>query len=520
MKENYDKPKRIASNTIVLFVRMFVLTIINLYAVRLVLRGLGQEDYGIFNTVAAVVLATNFFGGVLTLSIQRFYSIAIGKHNEQELRKIFSASMVIMVFLSVFLIVLFETIGLWCVNHWLVIPIESMPAVNWVYQFTMLGFICSLLQIPYMAAIFTHEDMGGYTVISTLECLLKLATAFLIGIVFVDRLVLYSAGLFVTAMIVLLLYGCSASHQYAECHYTKCNEKQIYKGLLSFSGWTLFGSIAGTGIIQGNALLLNLFYGPFAMAAYGIAMNINNAFGALCNSMVLSFRPVMIQSYAEANYGFLNQIFSACNKSILYILIIVSLPIISQMNTILSLWLGDPITTEMVLFGQLVIIYTVFMALHNPITTIIQATGHVKEYHVSVESCTLLCLPLTWLLFHLGLPSHALFFSMITVTVLAHIIRIFCLKKFYPHFSINQYVCSFLFRGVILILIGFILTQVLNYAKFPALPQLLLSFIVIPIFMLLLAYLIGFEHNEKKLIHKMVLQPIKNKFFHIHKQTT
>ena len=300
----------------VLFLRMLLLTIVNLYAVRLIIKGMGMEDYGIFNAVAGVVTATNVFCGVLALSIQRFFSYALGTHNTKQLNEIFSCSINIILVLSVLTIAFLESIGLWFVHNQLTIPAERMQAALWIFQFAIFTLVCSFLQTPYTAAMFAHEDMGTYTLISTVECLLKFLAAYLIGLVCFDHLEFYSLGLLLCAVIVLLLYVFTAKWRYKECHYRMCYNKELYKKILSFSGWTLFGSIAGTAMLQGNTILLNMFFGTIATAAFGIALQINNAFNSLTSNMVLAFRPPMIKLFAERQFDRLDNLFCIGNKCI------------------------------------------------------------------------------------------------------------------------------------------------------------------------------------------------------------
>ena len=115
-QESKCRSKRIASNTIVLFGRMLLLTVINLYTVRLVLKGLGEEDYGIYNTVAGVVTISACISSVLELSMQRYYAISMGKNNSLRLQEIFSSSINIIFALAVVILILFETLGLWFLN--------------------------------------------------------------------------------------------------------------------------------------------------------------------------------------------------------------------------------------------------------------------------------------------------------------------------------------------------------------------------------------------------------------------
>lgn len=488
---------------------MFVLMVINLYAVRIVLKGLGQEDYGIFNTIAGVVTASSFISSVLALSIQRFFSYYLGTHDEDRLKNIFSVSINIIIVLSAVLILIFETIGLWFVNTQLTIPVARMDAVIWLYQFSLATFIISLFQIPYTAAIFANEDMGIYAIISTIECVLRLLAAILIGKFLMDNLVLYGGGLFMTALIILAIYIFFGRKNYKECHYHKTSERSLYKQLLSFSGWTLFGTLASTGMMQGSTILINIFFGPIMNVAFGIAQQINNAFNALCASMVIPFRPAMIKAYAEKQYAYLNLLFNVSNKFILYTLIAVALPIIAEMSSILSLWLSET-NPDMVLFSQLMIIYIVVLAMHNPITIIIFATGHIKEYQLPVESITLMCLPITWMIYLIGYPAHYVFYSMIGVCLASFGMRIVCLKRFYHEFDIPAYFTTIIIPGIITATISTTYTLYMHSVIENNVTRFATIFVSVPALTFTFAYFAGLNSKEKDLI-KSIFESIINK---------
>ena len=163
---------KIANNTILLWGRMLVITIINLYALRILINALGDDDYGLYNAVAGIVTMFMSVCTVLSLSTQRFYSYESGRKNDSRLNEIFSKSLNLNVLLALAIILLLETIGLWYLGHRLVVPADRLEAVHWVYQFAVFSLVCMLLQIPYMAAVMAHEDLGIYTLITTAECLL------------------------------------------------------------------------------------------------------------------------------------------------------------------------------------------------------------------------------------------------------------------------------------------------------------------------------------------------------------
>lgn len=496
------RTKRIASNSIVLFLRIFLITIINLYAVRYILKGLGDYDYGIFNAVAGFVLMGAFFIPVLAVSIQRFYSFAIGRGDMERFQQIYAASMNMILLLEIVLLLIFETIGLWFVNTHMNIDGQEQAA-NVVFQLAIFSFMFSLLQIPSTAAIFAHEDMGIYALVSTLECLLKFIVALLIAYAPASRLVFYSSGLLVVAVLLFCSYVLISRLRYPECRYRHVTDKGIYKELFSFSGWTMYGAIAGTGMIQGSTLLLNVFFGPVANAAFAVANNIYNAFNSVTNSIVLSFRPAMVQSYAEGKNEYLNTLFNLNSKFILYLLTCISLPIIFEMDDILQMWLGE-MSDEKVLFARLFVIYSVCLAMHHPITTIVQSIGRIREYHLYVESITILNIPVAYILFKCQLPSYSIFISMIGLCAFAHVVRLFCLRRIYPVFSIGQYVKTLILPGMMVIVVSSIVTYLVHSSVELAWMRFVLVFLLSSLCTIAMTLLIGITKAERTILLNIV----------------
>ena len=507
-KDIQNRSKRIASNTLVLFARMLIITFVNLYTVRWVLAGLGTEDYGIFNAVAGVVTASTCISSVLALSTQRFYSFAMGKGEQERLKEIFSVSLNIVMMIALVLFILFEIVGPWLISTQLTIPVERMEAAQWILQFSLFSFIFTLLQIPFIGAVFANENMGYYALISTIDCIVKLLIAYSIGMTGGDNLVYYGAALMLEAFMVMLLYVFIARRKYPECKYTIVKKKILYKELFSFSGWSFYGALAGVGMTQGSTIILNVFFGPIINAAFGIANQIYNAINTLTNSVVIAFRPAMIKAYSSNEKGYLEQLFFASSKAILYLLSMVLIPFIFEAETLLTLWLGE-CTPTMVLFAQLYAVYTICLALHNPITTIIQATGNIRKYSMYVESMTILCLPVSWVLFKLGMPSYYVFVTMIGLCILAHIIRLLMLQTSISDLTASKYLARLVLPGILIISITTLIIYCVEGLHTNRILQLFLSFIVSAISISILLYAVGISKKERSLIKDLVNRKIK-----------
>ena len=504
MQNNALNSNRIAKNSILLYGRMIIVMVINLYTVRVVLKALGAVDYGINDVVAGVVTMLISLSSVLSTATQRYYSATIGENKLDRLRNIFSTSINIYLMLSVIVIIFGETLGLWFVNNYLVIPVDRIGAANWIYQFSIFSFIFTFLQVPYSAAVIAREDMGIFTIISTAECLLKFGAALLIFIVPKDRLVVYGAGLISISFLVMMSYILVGYFNYDECRYKKQTEKTLFRELITFSGWSLFGSLAGVGMSQVTTILINVFFGPLFNAARAISFQFNFALSSLTASFLMALRPQMIKSYAEGSYFYLNKIFNLSNKVIYYGLLIVSLPLFFEMDSVLLFWLNKT-DLQTVLFSRLILIYTLIMSLNNPISIIIQAIGRVKEYHIPVEIFTLLCVPVTYLLFKFGFPAYSTYIVMIIAAVASHGIRLICLKKFYKHFSYSEYFKSFLVPALLITLFSSFIIFFLSRSSINVLVRIPITFGLSLVCVLSLVLIFGLSRTEIEDMKKLLI---------------
>ena len=443
-----------------MYIRMLVVMAINLFAVRYVLCALGQEDYGIYNVVAGLVTMLQSVGLIISTSTQRFFSYAIGEQNYKKLEQIFSASINIYALFSIIFLVVAETLGLWFVNNYLVIPKTRLFEANILYQLSIFTFIITLFHSPFLSAIIAHEKMGVYAKISILDCVLKFIVAVCLSHLCMDRLITYGLCLLIIPVLILIIY-IRKTKQFDECRYRRVKDKQIHKELLTFSGWTLFSSMASIGVNQVQTILINMFFGPIANAARAVSLQIGNAITTFSSSFIVAVRPPMIKSYAENNVKELNKLFSFSNKFILYTLLLISLPIIYEMDTILYLWLGIK-DEQTIIFSQLIVVYSIILALNNPLSILVQATGKLKKYSIYVESVTLICPILTYVLFYIGLPAYYAYISMIVSIVIAHVVRILCMKSIYNDLDVQDYIKNFLLRSLIVTLISVIIVGIVH----------------------------------------------------------
>lgn len=305
---NSENNKRIVRNTGMLYIRMLLTMTVSLYTSRVVLNTLGVVDFGIYNVVGGVVLMFSFLNSSMSSATQRFLSIELGKQDYLQLKKVFSMSVNIHAIIAIAIFILAETIGLWFLNARLVIPADRIVAANWVYQFSIFAFMLTIMNVPYNATIIAHERMKVYAYVSIIEVFLKLTIVVVLVFSGFDKLKLYSLLVFVVSIIVWIIYKVYCKRNFHETSYIYFWEKSLYKTLINYAGWNLFGNIAGVTFNQGINIMLNLFFGPTINAARSIAYQINSAVSGFVSNFQIAMNPQIVKSYALEDLKYMHQL--------------------------------------------------------------------------------------------------------------------------------------------------------------------------------------------------------------------
>lgn len=483
--------------------------VINIYAVRIVLHALGEEDYGIYNVISGFVYSLVFVNNALQGATQRFLSYAIGRHDDEELRNVFSVSMKCYLVIIVIFVLICETIGLWFVNTQLVIPEPRMRAVNVVYQFAILSIIASFSYIPYSSMLIAHERMNIWAYVSIAHSVIVLILSVSLNYLGGDKLILYSIFVFIASLFVFLCYRTSCKKNYPDvCKIRKVQSKTMLKNMLSFSGWSLYGNLAGVLNNQGNTILINMFFGPIVNAARAVALQVHTAIITLAGNFSMAFRPPMVKCYAAGDLGRLKSLYLLSNKCIFYLLLLVCMPLAIETRFVLTVWLGE-VSENMILFTKWSIWYAFVLSLCAPITTVMQASGNIKRYHLIVETITILSMPLTYILFRMGFPPVTTFVVTFAIFSLAHIIRLVILEKEVRVLTVGSYFISFLGVGMVISLISFLMLYGLTTILGEGWARLALACLVNLFSVSLLAYFVAINKTERTQIINIFRNVIK-----------
>ena len=377
--------RRIAKNTIYLYVRTIVVMIVSLYTSRLVLQVLGETDLGIYNVVGGIVTLLAFLQTAQSKATSRYITYELGENaSSKRLGHVFSACMTIHILIVLFFLLIAETLGLWAVHHWIVVPSERMQAALWVYQFAIFTFCIHMLRVPYDAVIIAHENMSVYAYMSIIEVVLQLLMVVALKYIVVDHLILYAGALSLIAVILFILYAVYVRLKHSQYRFSWVWDGQLSMKILSFSGWTMLGSTANTMTQQGVSLLFNNFVGLVANTALGFANQVNTAVGRFVGSFTTAFNPQIIKLYAQKNNESLHLLMFRASKFSFALAFVMALPLILNMDFVLHLWLGQ-VPQYTVEFCRLIVLCTVIDATTSVYNTAVTATGQIRNYQIGVS---------------------------------------------------------------------------------------------------------------------------------------
>lgn len=422
-----DNNKRIAKNTLLLYVRLLLTMVIGLYTSRVILNTLGISDYGINNVVAGFVSMFTLLTNSLSAAIGRFINVSLGKGDIQRLKTVFSTSVTIMLVMSVIMLIVAEPISLWFLNNKMNIPEGRMYAANWVLQFSLLSFVVNLISVPYNAIIIAHERMGVYAYMSIFDVTMKLVIVYMLYISPFDKLITYSFLFLCVGVIDRIIYGVYCGRHFEEAHYRFVFDKSLLKNMGSFAGWNLFGSGSYLFNTQGVNIITNIFFGVTANAARGVANQVEGIVKQFVTNFTTAINPQIMKSYAKGDMDYLYSLVCRGAKFSYLLMLLFVVPFMFETEVLMQLWLKN-YPPEAPMFLRLSLIGTMFDMLGNSTANAAWATGHIKKYYMYVATIGCLVFPISWGLFALGCPAYMSYVVFIVVYFILMFVKVQIIK--------------------------------------------------------------------------------------------
>lgn len=503
--------KRVVKNTGLLYFRLLLLTAINLYTVRITLQVLGVVDYGIYNAIASLVASMSVLNGAMTSATQRFLSYHLGKEDANAYSRTYSLLLIGFGILSIAIVLIGEPLGTIFVDDILKIPATRLYAAKWVFQTALLSFVCNLMVIPFASSIVANERMDAFALFGIIDGLLKLGVVCLLLIDNGDHLILYGVLLLVESLIVLLLHIIYCKIKFKYCRISWIWDKALFKELTGYTGWNLFGSISGMLTTQGQNILLNIFFGPVINAAKGIGDRIMNVVQGFSTNLYMAVSPQIIKTYAAGDLERCHTLVLKSSRLAFMLLFVIGFPLICNMKGVLGIWLGpDSRSEDMVAFATLMLTYCMVGCLEQPVTRIIQATGKIKRYQLTVGSFTILYIPIMYLVFYLGGDPFLSVVILIVMMILAMGLRVFVAHN-QVSLSYRGYFKEVVIpvaRVTVIGLIGYMIA--IRFLQPLSFVRVLIGVTICGIFGVLAVWVAGLQRSDRDYIYSL----LRNKILH------
>lgn len=503
--DNISSKTTIAKNTTLLYGRTALIMFVSLFTSRVILQALGVEDYGIYSAIGGVVSLLTVVTGPIDGAISRFLTFELGRGDKDRLKRYFSAGMTIMLIFSILAIVILETVGLWFLNHKMVISEERLMAANWVLHLSIASFVISLLASPYRASLIAHERMSLFAYLGILDVFLKLGVAFLIKFSAFDKLILYALLLLLVSIIVRVIYTVVCNREFEECSNPRIFiDKELFGGLFSFAGWNMFGAAAGICHGQGINILFNLFGGPVVNAAYGIANQVNGAVGSFVNNFTTALNPSIIKSYAAERKEYMMSLIYQGAKYSYCLVFLFALPLLLETEYITKLWLGQT-PEHSVVFIQLMLVHSMIESLSKTIMAGTHASGKIRTYQIVVGCMLIAILPLSYLVLRLGYPPESALWVTIIIDIMALFVRALLARCIFG-LSIRVFVTKVLLVTILVTLVAIPLPIYIRVTMDESIERFLVVLVTCVIATVISVLFVGCTPSERNSIFSKIKQ--------------
>lgn len=443
MPINQGNNRRIAKNTLFLYLRMFIVLFINLYSSRVLLHALGVSDYGIYVLIASFVTLFGIFNSTLSSTMQRYFNYAGVKTVVGTIQDVFSTGIHIHLAIALGTVFLLETGGLWYLNNFLVIAPERLYAANILFHASTFSLFFTIMQIPATGLVLANERMSFFSFVSIIDVTLKLLAIISLQYLSFDRLPCYGFMLSGISIIDFFIYAFYLRYHFPTLKFSLAFRRKTMKSLLSFTGWNLMGTFAFMLKTQGLTIVLNNFFGPLINAARGIALQVSSAVGNFSSNISLAFAPQIVNSMAEDNKKRVQSMMFVESKICFAVILILVTPLCLEISYVLKLWLGEKVPHLTDIFSILVLIDTLICTLNTPCTQITQATGKVKYYQIGSTIVNISLIPVCYIFLGLGYSAISSFVITIIFSIINQIVCLFFSNQAF-NFGLKQYTTNVL----------------------------------------------------------------------------
>lgn len=501
---------RVLLNTTILYLKIIITTVISLVSVPMILHALGDSDYGLYNLIAGVITMLAFLNASMSVSTQRYISVAIGEHNLNRYNEIYNSAIVLHLALGLVIVTVFEIAALFLFDGKLNIDPDRIAVSKVVYQFLVVSTFFTIISVPFGSVLNAKENMLAIAIVDIIDSVLKLLVAIYLFHCSFDKLCTYGFLMMLISLFTALFYwgyvkiACKEFTISIKRHFTKVT----FREMLGFTSWNAFGSIAMIGRNQGTAIILNIFYGTIANAAYGISNQINSVLNTFSSTFQRAINPQLMQSEGMGDRNRLMKISFVSSKMSVLVLCVFAIPLIIELNYVLELWLTE-IPEYTTVLCSLILVLSIVVQFSPGLMSAIQATGKIRNYQLTMSAIILSNVPIIYLVLKMGFPIYSSVIVFIVIECIALSVRIHMAEKIV---GINGrlFIKDVVFKSVLCIIMACIPSIIIHSLMPTSFLRLVAVTLVYETLYVFLVWHMGLSADEKNMFLP-IINSIKNK---------
>jgi O-antigen/teichoic acid export membrane protein len=503
LKEN----STIIKNSLILYLRLIVVSIVGLLSSRFILQALGASDFGLYNLVGGIVFLMAIFNNVMVSTTYRFIAFELGKEENAEVNRVFNVSLMIHVGLAFLVVLIAETIGVYYIKNYLVVSADKIEDALFVFHLSIASTFVSIISVPHQGLISANEKFWINAIAEILRSILALTAVLIVFNFDGNRIRLYSLLISIVTLIpsiVFILYS-----YYKFPNITKWNfqsKLKYYREMFQFSIWIMFGACASAAEVQISSMIINRFFGTLLNASYGVANQVNTMVKMFSQSLNQATIPQITKSFSGGDTNKTLNLVIFSSKYSFILMLIPSLPILLETDFVLNLWLQNaPANT--VIFVQLMILNALITTMSAGIPAAVHATGKIKYFQIILSTIVLLGLPVAYFLFKLGYPAYTILVIHTVISLVNMVMRQYLLKKLI-NFNVREFISRAYFRMIYVL--AFVSPLFIIHYIFPTSTVRFISVSVFSIFWLLIGVYFTAMENSERIIAKQFIKKIFN----------
>lgn len=505
-----EENKRIAKNTLIVYARLIITTLLGLLSSRYVLAALGASDYGLYNVVGATVIMFSFITSALYNTTTRFINYEQGKA-DGNVNRIFNMSLAIHVVFAIIALILLESAGIYYILNYLNVAAGKEADAMFVFQVSTVVTCLSLISVPFNSLFIVYEDFRTIAIIDILGAIVRFALILALMHYAGNLLRFYALSMaLVTALASLSFFFLSRRRWPLVTQFNLIKDKSKYKEILTFNNYSLLGAAALIFRNQGSNVVINYFFGTIVNAAYAISYAVQNYIITFVGNFDIASAPQITQNVSRGDMDrtvFLAS--STCRICVLLTLLLL-FPVYCELPFILHLWLGNNIPEGTITFCKCTLLVALVSATSGGITQLIRGTGNLKWFTIQFIVLYVLALLISIVLYNLGFPPYTVILSYFVADAISRYFQLLLLHR-YIKLDIGSFVQRSYLRplGVFVCGVAYVLTS--GFVQTEHNLWHIVDFVTATLFMVATSYYIGLYKEERNAILSHINQSVRRK---------